>query len=273
MKKDHIITFFKGLVIGGTMLVPGVSGGTMAMTLGIYGRLIEAVSTLRQLNRRKLLFLALFTLGGGLGMLIFSNPLLLLLERWPRPTIYFFLGAVAGAVPMICRHAQVRSFSPRYVLYIVLGVLAVLALSVLPTDLIPEEASKGLLHIVLLMAAGFFAAIALILPGVSVSYFLLLLGLYDKTMRAISRVDLVFLLPLLIGLVIGILLATKLLDRAMSRYPNATYLIILGFVLGSIIDTFPGVPLGWESLACLLTASVGFCLILLLSRMAETQQA
>ncbi len=90
-----------------------------------------------------------------------------------------------------------------------------------------------------LAVAGVVSAAALVLPGISVSYLLLMFNLYDSTMAAISGLHIGFLLPLLIGLCIGIVLTTKLLDRLMHRHPRATYLIILGFMLASVLEVFP----------------------------------
>ena len=81
---------------------------------------------------------------------------------------------------------------------------------------------------------GFVASIALILPGISVSYLLYLLGVYDQILLAISSLSFSLLIPLGGGVIAGILATTKLLEKAMNRYPQATYLIILGFVLGSM---------------------------------------
>ena len=91
MKDQTIITALKGMLIGGTMLVPGVSGGTMAMLLGIYSRLISAVSSFRKDKKGNLLFLLVFALGGIAGMLIFARPILFLIEKFPMPMLYFFL--------------------------------------------------------------------------------------------------------------------------------------------------------------------------------------
>lgn len=247
------------------MLVPGVSGGSMAMTLGIYNELIEAISSIRQMKKKDIIFLSLFILGAAVGMLIFANPILALIERFPKPTIFFFLGAVAGAIPMICKHSKVTKIAVKHVVYVILGAVFVLALSFIPSDILHTSSTNGLLWFFILVLAGFISAVAFILPGISFSYFLLLLGLYDDTMRAIGDMDIMFLLPLVIGLAIGILISAKLLDRAMKVYPHATYLIILGFVVGSLIEAFPGTPVGWEWLVCILTASAGFSAILMLS--------
>ena len=112
----HIVTFLKGLWVGGTMTVPGVSGGSMAILLGVYDQLIHAVNSFWK-EKTNLLFLLVFAGGGGLGMLLFSRGLLSLLERYPLPLGYFFLGAVAGGIPLIFRSARVREFSLDTVLY------------------------------------------------------------------------------------------------------------------------------------------------------------
>ncbi len=83
MKENWLKIFLKGLCVGGTMLVPGVSGGSMAMILGIYDKLITSVSSFFACKKRNALFLLLFALGGGAGMLLFANPLLYLLQRYP----------------------------------------------------------------------------------------------------------------------------------------------------------------------------------------------
>lgn len=269
--KNNIITLLKGLVIGSTMLVPGVSGGAMAMTLGIYKKLVSAISTIRQRRKENLTFLALFILGAAIGMLLIANPILSLINLYPKPTLFFFLGAVAGAVPMIIKESKVTKVSFKSIVCVVLGAAIVFLLSLLPSDLFLSDSSEVFLRIPLLIAAGFVSAFALILPGVSVSYFLLLLGLYDQTMLAISTLDITFLAPLVFGLAIGILLATKMLDRALTRYPHTAYLIIFGFVIGSIIQAFPGLPIGWEFPLCVLTAAVGFNLIMLLHRFSPKQ--
>ena len=128
MRNHVVLTVAKGLIVGGTMLVPGVSGGTMAMILGIYDRLVTSVSSFMKHKRQSLFFLALFSAGGLAGMLLFANPLLALIEAYPMPTLYFFLGAVAGGIPVILKQARIERFSWKVPLYTILGLLAILPL-------------------------------------------------------------------------------------------------------------------------------------------------
>ena len=94
-----------------------------------------------------------------------------------------------------------------------------------------------------------------------------MLGLYDKTIAAISHLQFSFLLPLFIGLCIGILLVTKILERLMDRHPRPTYLVILGFMLASIASVFPGLPSLAVAPACVLTFAAGFFIIYRLSKL------
>ena len=258
MRNHVVLTVAKGLIVGGTMLVPGVSGGTMAMILGIYDRLVTSVSSFMKHKRQSLFFLALFSAGGLAGMLLFANPLLALIEAYPMPTLYFSLGAVAGGIPVILKQARIERFSWKVPLYTILGLLAILLFTKLPMGTFQAEADRGFVQILFLAAVGFIAAVGLVLPGISVSYLLLLMGQYDVTMKAISDFDLPILMPLAVGLLIGIVLTTKALERAMKRYPQTTYLIIFGFVAGSIVEVFPGVPAGSTLLLCLGLLAAGF---------------
>lgn len=248
------------------MLIPGVSGGTTAIILGIYDQLVRAVSGFRAHKRESLRLLFWFCLGACGGILQQARPLLGLLERFPLPTGCFFLGAVAGSVPAVYRKSRIQHFQWRVPVYVLLGAALVLALNRLPVPA-HEAAAGGGGGFLLLLLAGALSAAALVLPGISVSYLLLLLGLYDGTMTAIARLDLAFLFPLALGLLAGIFLFTRALDLLMTRYPRATYLVILGFMLASLPTLLPGLPGAAEWLPCLLSLLAGFLLIHQVSRL------
>ena len=258
-------TVAKGVIVGGTMLVPGVSGGSMAIILGIYDDLIYSVSSFMKHKRASLMFLILFSLGGALGMFLFSRPILYMIETFPKPTLYFFMGAVLGSVPMIFRKSELKGFSIRGLCYVVAGVVIVMGVSFVPAVGSDSALEADITGMAFLALAGFIAAIALVLPGISVSYLLLILGLYDETMTAISQMYMPFLLPLGIGLVLGIILTTKILEKAMTDYPQPTYLMILGFVLGSLEEVFPGIPAGAEMIVCIITLAAGIGIIYFIS--------
>lgn len=265
------MTLLKGLFIGATMLVPGVSGGSMAMILGIYNRLVGSISSFFKDIKKNSLFLLIFVAGALLGMVLFAKPLLSLIERFPKPMLYFFIGTALGGIPMMYKESGVKKFSSGHVIYILLGILIVIIIGLIPTDIFSADKTSGVLKVLLLLIAGFIAAIALILPGISVSYMLLVLGLYEPVINAVGNLDILFLMPLGIGVILGILLTTRLLETAMTKYPGITYMLILGFILGSLNETFPGVPSGVEWLICIATFAAGFSAIYMLSKLESAK--
>ncbi len=269
-KNNNIRVMIKGLFIGGTMLVPGVSGGTMAMILGIYDNLISSVSSFMKNKTENFRFLLLFAAGGILGMFLFSRPILYLIENFTMPTLFFFMGAVIGGVPFIFRKSQLKKASWKGLIYIAAGIIIVLGISFIPAGGHHTDISAGV-GIIYLVFAGFIAAVALILPGISVSYMLLIMGLYDRTMMAISQAQIPFLIPLAAGLILGIILTARVLENAMNRFPQPTYLIILGFVLGSLAEVFPGIPSGIDIAVCAITFAAGAAAILILSKVENDQ--
>lgn len=266
MQENTLLNMIKGMCVGASMLVPGVSGGSMAMILGIYDKLIKSVSSFMKNKKKNLLFLGIFSVGAIIGMILFARPLSYLTEKYNMKMMYFFIGAVVGAVPMIYRKAEIKKFDISVIIYPIIGMLFIVILSFLPKDLVSISENDKILNIIMLVLVGMVAAIALVLPGISVSYMLLLLGMYDTTIKAIHNFYLLYLVPLGIGTIIGILLTTKLLEKALNNYAKGTYLIILGFILASVIEIFPGIPSGIDILYSLILFLVGFIIINRLSR-------
>lgn len=126
-------TFIKGLVIGATMTVPGVSGGSMAMVLGIYDRLLKHVSEITKYPKESLTFLLWFAAGAGSGAFLFSRGISwLLTTRAEGILCFFFLGAVAGGIPMILKSASVSRIRGREMICILTGILTALLIALIP---------------------------------------------------------------------------------------------------------------------------------------------
>lgn len=266
MQENILLNMIKGLCVGASMLVPGVSGGSMAMILGIYDKLIKSVSSFMKDKKKNLIFLGIFSLGAIVGMILFAKPLSYLTEKYNMNMMYFFIGAVVGAVPMIYRKAEVKKFDISLIIYPIIGGLFIVLLSLIPKDLVNINDNNTILNIIMLIVVGMVAAVALVLPGISVSYMLLILGMYDTTINAIQDLYLVYLVPLGIGTIAGILLTTKLLEKALNKYTKGTYLIILGFILASVIEIFPGIPSGMNIVYSILLFLIGFIVINRLSK-------
>ncbi len=247
--KSTLFTMLRGFIIGSSMSVPGVSGGTMAIVLGIYDKLIESISRFAKDVRSNVIFLLKFCVGAGLGILALSNLIELLLEKAPVPVSFFFLGAVIGGIPALL--GKTRSgdsgFRVSSVVYFLLGVAIVVSIDFIPTGTISITSGSGIAHYLMLLVTGIIVALALVLPGISTSHMLLVLGMYDAMLAAINRFDVVYVGILGVVTLIGVFLITRPLEWTMKEFPRQTYCVILGFVLGSTWDIFrdkvlPAVP-------------------------------
>jgi putative membrane protein len=265
-----LLVIFKGFFVGGTMMVPGVSGGSMAMILGIYNSLIESIANLRKEPIKNILFLMKFCIGAMFGIVLFSRFVIApLLELFPLQVSYFFLGAVAGGVPMIYKTAGVKKFNLNAIIYPVIGIIFVLLIALIPEGIFTPSENFSFGNVVLQLVGGVLIAVGLILPGISVSQLLLMLGLYSSIISINGISDLLPLIPLGIGGLIGCLASAKIMDKAMKKNPEATYLIVFGFLLGSLYQLFPGLPTGLNIPICLVTFAAGFCFIYFLQKLEK----
>ncbi len=255
-----MMNFLKGAVIGGSMLLPGLSGGTLAILLGIYDKLIKSVSdiTKRIDIKKNLIFLGIFSLGGLIGAICFSHILSYVLSLWGFYLSFLFMGAVIGTVPVIYKQSEVDRLSFKDILYTAVSVLISLSINLIPENLLSIYSVGSFTDFLLLFMAGVLVAIALILPGISVSYTLLILGIYNRVVDTVKSLDVLYLLPIGLGCIVGILAFTRLLDYLMTKFRRAVYMIISGFVISCIPRIFPGLPTAAGYLIALPLLLLGF---------------
>ncbi|WP_195986391.1 DUF368 domain-containing protein [Clostridium sp. D53t1_180928_C8] len=256
-----LLIFLKGLVIGISMLVPGVSGGTMAIIFGIYDDLIHAVSRFFDDWKRNFKLLFYLALGGIFGVLLFSKIIESLLNRSPIIMGFLFIGIVCGGLPTLYIKAKEKNSKKSDIIYLIIGLIIAIALSRDPEALSVMASAGDVKGIFLLFIAGIVISIALILPGISTSFMLLMLGLYSITLNAINTFNIKFLTPILIGVFVGTVATSKVLEYLLNKYPSRTYMLILGFVIGSIIPIYPGLPNGINILYAIIAFICGFAII------------
>ncbi len=247
-----------GFITGSVMAVPGISGGSAAMVIGVYDDLLRAVSRCFSVPRRNIPLLLRFALGGILGLFLMAGAISWLLTTPAEvPVRFLFLGAVAGGIPAIFRKAGVRRLNASGLVLILSGAAAVLLLASLPEGLFtPGE--RGFADMALQFTGGVLLAAALVLPGISASHFLYMLGIYDAVMEKLSTLDLIPLLPLAAGTVLGIFLTARLIETLFQRHQAGTFLVILGFMLASLRELIPRGAEPWQILTGIPCILVGF---------------
>lgn len=276
--KENLSIILKGYIIGSSMSVPGVSGGTMAILLGIYDKLISAISNFFKDIKGNILFLVKFCIGAGAGICSLSFLIKWLLEKFPLPVSVFFLGAVIGGIPALYKKTKESSFRLSSAVYFLIGLLIVVSIGFIPEGSINIGIGSGFVHYLMLLITGIVIALALVLPGISTSHMLLVLGMYDAMLEAITKLDVVYIGILGIATLIGVFLITKPIEWILNTFPHQTYWAIIGFVLGSTSEIFkfkilPAIPesadaLWWAGSIVISVAAfiLGFMAIKALSR-------
>ncbi len=242
---------FGGVLMGLANLVPGISGGTMLLAAGIYPKFIESLS---DVTRFKFRFSSLLTLGcvvaaAGIGILLLAGTLkgLVIDHRWVMYSL--FIGLTLGGLPVVWKMARPASGS--LIAAAILAFAAMVLLAYLQTTGVVGSSGANFLTLFL---AGLAGASAMILPGLSGGYLLLLMGQYvpildaiDKFKDALSARDvgaamepaIGVLLPVGLGVVVGVVLVGNLLKFLLNRYRKATLGFLLGLLIGSVAGLWP----------------------------------
>ena len=227
----------------------------MAMVLGIYDRLISSVSRVFKEPKQSIPFLLWFALGGAGGILLFSGGISLLLSsRWEVPARFFFLGAVGGGIPLIFKEAGIKRFGSGDAVFVGIGILSALLIGLIPEGLFTPGAG-GVSDILIQALGGVIIAVALVLPGISASQMLYMLGIYESTLKAVGNMD------------IAALVSAKVLEGLLEKHTRPTFLLILGFMFASLPELFPGIPAGAEAVYSLVAVGAGFMLLYGIGRM------
>ncbi len=217
--------------------IPGVSGGTIAVVLGIYDRLIGGISRFFTDVKGNLKFLLLIGAGAGLGIVLLGTLITFCIERFPMATNFFFTGLILGSVPMLYEKAKAlgKAKAPHYVCFLVfIALMAVLAF-VGESGEVSAPFELTFSSAIFLLISAFVAAVGMLLPGVSGSMLLLMFGAYYPIMNAVSEREILTLLPVGAGVGLGLLLGSMIIDFFLTRLPLITYYAILGMVIGSLI--------------------------------------
>lgn len=247
--KDAMVLFAKGFIMGASDVVPGVSGGTMALILGIYEKLIMAIKTfdgrlLRMVLQgqfkqaiSKIPFGFLLPLGFGILTAIFTmaRGLGWLLENHPSAIWSFFLGLVLASSIVVAR--RIHKWDWKTAASLILAIAGAYGL----VGVVPMHTPETIPYIFL---CGAIAICAMILPGISGSFILVLLGKYKYILDAVARFDLIVLFVFTLGTLSGILLFVRLLSWLLAHYYRITMAALTGLMIGSLRKIWP-----WKSMA------------------------
>lgn len=240
----------QGMVVGIANIIPGVSGGTMMVAMGLYDRLIHAITHLKSEFKDSMKLLIPIFAGAGIAIVALSRLFEFLLATYPIPTNFAFCGLIAGSLPFIFKKVKGHKVTVSKIIpfLIFFGVVILMAL-LGETGGASADVSFGFVNLLKLFGVGIIAAATMVVPGVSGSMMLMLLGYYDTILKVINDfVDALvkfdmgglmtgvgILAPFGIGVVIGIFLIAKTIEFIFSKAEIHAYYGIIGLILASPI--------------------------------------
>ena len=243
----NIILVIKGFLMGIANVIPGVSGGTLAIILGIYEDFISSISNLFKDLKKNVMFLIPIFLGIGLAILTMSKVISYSYDNYPLPTILFFVGLVFGGIPLLLKNVKGNKESSKisnYLIFLITFSLVIFLASYKIIFSLNQEVSftnMNLMNYIILFLVGIIAAATMVIPGVSGSLVLMILGYYYPVINTINMLfkenfinNFLILGVFGLGVVVGIVLISKLLEILFKNYKIKTYYGVLGFVIASI---------------------------------------
>jgi putative membrane protein len=283
-------TFLHGIVFGVANIIPGVSGATLAVALGFFEDLIDSINNFTKDYKKHTLFLLPLAIGAAISIIIFSSLITFLLTNYSFPTTLFFVGLIVGSIPLIYSKTKkdfLGSFSLKDSIIVLLSFLFVILLSLnKPVDATSVQDMIQLIdarYMIFIFFSGIISSSAMIIPGLSGSFILLLLGIYPLVSYSISSISMLIsditnvylimdiskvLVPLGLGIIVGVILVSRLISILLEKYNRLTYLIILGLIFGSIFTIFSN-PISYQSgvgfttiIISIFTFTIGFLICL-----------
>lgn len=269
----------KGAVIGIANIIPGVSGGTMAVSMGIYDRLIHCITHLFKEFKKSILFLLPILLGAAAALVASAFGLEYLFDNYPVPTNLLFIGLILGGLPAMCKKVKGNKVKAGHVISFLIFFALVAGLALLgEKEGAAADLSFNLLNVIKLFFVGMIASATMVIPGVSGSMILLLIGYYhpiietiSSFIRALAAFDIngilngmAVLVPAGIGIIVGIFAIAKLIEIIFQKFPMYAFWAIIGLIVASPIAvvlmnlaSFSGVTV-LTALVSVVTLAVGF---------------
>lgn len=253
---NFISNFIKGIAIGAGAILPGISSGVLCVIFGIYERLLNSILGFFKNIKKNLKFLLPIFLGSIIGVLLFSKILNFLLYAFPIQTRSTFVGLILSSIPSLIKDVnRKQKFKLRYILYLLFALfLGILTVFIEKNLSIASNSSFNCFYLIL---CGFLMSIGIVVPGISSTIILMLLGVYSTYLTSISALYLPILLPMGIGLLLGSFIFMKLTKICLDKFYAQTFYTIIGFTLGSVLVIWPDFALDFNGLWSFLCMMIG----------------
>lgn len=250
----YLINFIAGLFIGGGLILPGVSGGVLAIAFGVYDQLIFAISHFFRDFKKNVIFLTPLFIGLAIGVLFFGKILSYVFIKYPIPTKFAFMGLILGSLPILFNKLRDtnKKIDFKYIPFLIALIFGIGLYFLGKGHFVNETAATlngSFISYFKLFVAGLLYSVGKVIPGISSSFLLMVLGLYEYVLSllanpfGITSSALVNVSFIILGFIFGLIILVKLIDALLNKHSHIAYSAIIGFVIGSIAIIYPGITI------------------------------
>ncbi|MBE7048302.1 MAG: DUF368 domain-containing protein [Ruminococcaceae bacterium] len=248
-----------GMVIGMASITPGLSGGAIAISFGVYAKAIDAVVSMPRNFKNSIMYLLPLGMGALVGILLFGIIMKPLLSNFENSIIYLFIGMIIGSLPSFLKEANKDGFRFAFIIPLVvafaLGV--VISTKVLSSSQLTELSAGNYIM------SGAVLSVGLIVPGISSSFILINMGMYDKIINSITQFDIISLLWVALGFIATTILIIKAINVAFNKFSGYAHYASLGFLFASVITVFPTFEYTYTQILNIILLIIGIIFIYL----------
>lgn len=236
--------FFKNIIIGTLIgagaIIPGVSSGVICVILGIYEKLLNAVLSIRKNLKESFKIIVPVGIGAIIGVISFGNVIKYLLCKYPMQVSFIFMGLVVGSIPELVKQTNKNEqLRLQNLGFLIISALIGIGMVILESNL--KIQTNEQFSIIYLFMAGIFMSAGVVIPGVSSTVILMILGVYSTYLSSVANVYLPVLVPIISGLILGSILCMKLIKFLLDNYYAQTFYCIIGFTIGSVFVLYQGI--------------------------------
>lgn len=261
--KSFLYRVLCGFCLGISVFAPGISGSIMAIIMGIYDKLLDIVANPFKNLKKNILFLLPMGIGAVISLVLFVLVFSYLFETYQKAVYMLFIGLIAGNLPMIYKEAKKSEFRWYYLIGSLVAVAVAFVIGVMSENTSTAQgimSTNNLLYLALSGAVGGFASLV---PGMSISMMLIVMGVYDTLINSAKSLDVVVIGVVGIAFVLAMVLSSRFIKMIFNKFSGMAHFMVLGFLVGSIGGIFCSIPSEGSNIAGAIMLIIGLAVSLL----------
>jgi len=261
--KSFFYRILCGFCLGISVFAPGISGSIMAIIMGIYDRLLDIASNPFRNFKGNVRFLFPLGLGAALSLVSFILAFSYLFETYEKAVFMLFIGLIVGNLPMVYKEARKSRFKWYYIPGAVAAFAVALTVGILSEGVGETQIAHANTSLIYIALSGVLAGFASLIPGMSVSMILIVMGVYDYLIAAAKALDIITVGVVGVAFVLSMMASSKLIKFVFSKFSGMAHFMVLGFLVGSVSGIFFTLPEGGSHLAGAVMLVIGLAVSLL----------